>query len=227
MKLSNQTLSILRNFASINSGIWVDAGTQLKTVSLAKNMLAEATVNDDFPVSFGIYDLNEFLSVLSIHKDAPDLDFDEHHVIVQGFAGRSKVKYRVTDKQMITTPPDKKIKFPTPDVSFTLNESDFAWITNAAKVLKSPNIGIQSDGTKVFLIAFDYKNDSAHIDSLELEVNGNGAEYTMFYKTEDLSKLIPGTYDVQFSQNGISSYQHTGINLHYYLMFESDSKYSS
>lgn len=227
MKLSPNTVTILKNFSSINTGIYINAGNVLTTVAPAKDILAEATVEDTFPVPFGIYDLNEFLSVLSLHKEAPEVEFDEHHVVIKGLTGRSKIKYRFTDKQMIVTPPDKKIKFPTPEVEFEMKNDDFKWITTAASVLKLPNIAIKSDGTEVSFVTSDAKDDSRSTDSLDIDIPGNGVSYNMFYKAENFGKLYPGDYDVKFAKNGISSYRNKAFDLHYYVMFEAKSEYNT
>lgn len=227
MKLSPNCVTVLKNFSNINSGIYINAGTVLTTVSPAKDILASVTVEDDFPVSFGIYDLNEFLSVLSLHKESPELEFDEHHVIIKGMTGRSKIKYRFTDKQMIVTPPDKKIKFDAPEVEFEMKNDDYKWITTAASVLKSPNIAIRSDGTEVSFVTFDSKDDSKSTDSLDIDTPGNGDSYNMFYKSENFAKIHPGDYEVKFLSKGISSYTNKAFPLQYYIMFESKSVYGS
>lgn len=232
MKLNPNTALILKNFSQINTGIYINAGNVLTTVAPAKDILAEATVEDTFPVSFGIYDLNEFLSVLSLHKE-PHLEFDEHHVIITGTSDaqkrastRSKIKYRFTDKQMIVTPPDKKIKFPSPDVEFEMSNDDYTWVTKSASVLKSPNISIRSDGTEVSFVTFDAKDDSKSTDALSIDIP-TAVSYNMFYKTENFAKLHPGDYEVKFAKTGISSYRNKAFALHYYVMFESKSEYDT
>ena len=94
MKLSNETVAILKNFGAINQGILFKPGKTLKTVSSHKNILAEVSIKEDIPAEFGIYDLNNFLSVISLHKDDPSFEFDEKQVTIVGNKGRSKIKYR-------------------------------------------------------------------------------------------------------------------------------------
>ena len=91
MKLSDQTLTVLKNFAGINNSILVKQGTQLRTISVAKNILAEAAIDEDFPRDFAIYDLNQFLNGLSLHQD-PEMDFKEETYLTIR-EGKRRVKY--------------------------------------------------------------------------------------------------------------------------------------
>lgn len=226
MKLSNETISVLKNFGNINQGILFKQGKTLKTVSTHKNILAEATINEEIPAEFGVYDLNNFLSVVSLHKDEPTFEFDEKHAVIVGNNGRSKIKYRFCDPTMIVTPPDKELKMPDPEIEFTLSSSDFDWIMRAASVLSSPNIAIESDGTKINIVAFDMQNDSAHIDSLEL-ADGNESKFRMIFKTENLTKIMHGSYDVKISSKGISHWKNNNITLEYYVTTEQGSTYNN
>ena len=134
MKLSSQTLNVLKNYASINQGIVFKKGNTISTMSAQKNILSEATIPDEIPQGFGIYDLNNFLSVVSLNKD-PEIEFDEKNAIIKSLNGRSKIKYRFTEASMIVTPPEKKITLPSVDATFTLTEEDFAWIQKTSAVL--------------------------------------------------------------------------------------------
>jgi hypothetical protein len=218
MKLSNETLTILKNFSTINSGIYFNAGKTLSTVSPTKTVLARAELKDEFPDSFGIYDLNNFLSVLSLGKDAAELEFDNAHVIVKALGGRSKIKYRVTDKAMIVTPPDKGINLVSVDVSFTLTAEDYDWITKTANVLQSPHIAFESDGKQFKIASFDIANDSAHVNSIELEVPVSES-FRYVFKTENL-KMIPGTYKVEISAKGIGHFVNEKDSVQYWIAME-------
>ena len=99
--VSKETLEVLSNFASINPNILISPGQQLKTIAEAKNIMASAEITEDFPQEFGIYDLNEFLSVLGLVDD-PNLDFSEDSVKVLGSG--ANVKYFYSQKEMLTTP---------------------------------------------------------------------------------------------------------------------------
>ena len=224
MKLSNETLSVLKNFGAINQGIFFRKGKTLKTVSSHKNILAQVDINEDIPVDFGVYDLNNFLSVVSLHKDDPSFDFDEKHVVIVGNKGRSKIKYRFCEPTMIVVPPEKEISMPNPEISFSLTAEDFDWILRAASVLSSPHIAIESDGTKVSVITLDLQNDSAHTDSLEIG-NGDGNKYRMVFKTENISKVLPGSYDVSISSKGVSHFKNKNIPLQYWVTTEQGSKF--
>lgn len=223
MKLSSDTINLLKNFASINQGIYFKQGKTIKTVSPQKNIMAEVTVDENFPVDFGVYDLNNFLSVISLHKDDPTLNFEDKNILISGLKGRSKIKYRFCEPTMIVVPPEKNIVMPDPEIRFTLNAEDFDWVLRAAAVLSSPHIAIESDGEKVFVSTIDLQNDSAHTDSIEI-VDGNGDKYRMIFKTENL-KMISGTYEVSLSSKGISHFKNKNKNLQYWITTEAGSKF--
>ena len=223
MKLSSDTINLLKNFASINQGIYFKQGKTIKTVSPQKNIMAEVTVDESFPVDFGVYDLNNFLSVISLHKDDPTLNFEDKNILISGLKGRSKIKYRFCEPTMIVVPPEKNIVMPDPEIRFTLNAEDFDWVLRAAAVLSSPHIAIESDGEKVFVSTLDLQNDSAHTDSIEI-ADGNGDKYRMIFKTENL-KMISGTYEVSLSSKGISHFKNKTKNLQYWITTEAGSKF--
>jgi hypothetical protein len=215
MKLSNETLTVLKNFSSINQGIQFKQGTKLTTVSAGKTVLAQANLKDIFPQDFCVYDLNQFLSVHSLHKDS-DLSFDDSNVIFK--SGRSSTKYRKTAKEMIVTPPEKEITLPSVDVSFTLSEEDYNNIMKVSSVLSSPHIAVESDGDAVQLVAFDAQDNSAHTNSIQVG-EGNGNKYKIVFKTENI-KMIPGSYAVQISFKGIGHFKNTKDDIQYWIAFE-------
>ena len=225
MKLSSETLSVLKNFGSINPGIFLKKGKTLKTVSSHKNILAQATIPDEIPADFGIYDLNEFLSVVSLHKDDLNLEFDSKNVVISGLKGRSKIKYRSCDSTMIVTAPEKPLALPSADIEFELSAEDFRWILDAANVLGSPQISVESDGSKVTLNTLDVANDSAHTESLDLSTAGNGDKYKMVFKTENISKILSGAYDVKISSKGISHFKNKKGVIEYWITTEVGSTF--
>jgi hypothetical protein len=215
MKLSNETLAVLKNFSAINQGIQFKKGTKLTTVSAGKTVLAQATLKDEFPQDFCVYDLNQFLSVHSLHKDS-ELSFDDSNVIFK--SGRSSTKYRKTAKEMIVIPPEKEISLPSVDVSFTLTEEDYANIMKVASVLSSPHIAVESDGEAVQLAAFDALDDSAHTNSIQVG-QGDGKKYKIVFKTENI-KLIPGSYSIEISFKGIGHFKNNKDDIQYWIAFE-------
>lgn len=223
MKLSSDTINLLKNFASINQGIYFKQGKTIKTVSPQKNIMAEVTVDESFPVDFGVYDLNNFLSVISLDKDVPVLNFKDKNILISTLKGRSEFKYRFCEPSMIVVPPEKNIVMPDPEIRFTLNSEDFDWILRAAAVLSSPHVAIESNGEKIFVSMIDLQNDAANTNSLEI-AEGNGDQYKMIFKTENL-KMISGTYEVSLSSKGISHFKNKNKNLQYWITTEAGSKF--
>ena len=224
MKLSTQTLSILKNFGNINQGIYFRNGKKLRTISPQQNILAQAEIDEEIPSDFGIYDLNNFLSVVTLHKEEPSFEFDDKHIYVIGNNNRSKIKYRFCDPSMIVVPPEKGISVPDPKITFELTSDDFTWIMRAASVLSSPNIAVESDGSVVNIVTMNVKDDSAHTDCLKIS-DGDGSRYRMIYKTENLTKILPGTYTVEVSTKGVSYFKSQSMKLEYWVAVESGSNY--
>lgn len=222
MKLSNETLNVLKNFAGINSGLEFKSGNKLTTISSTKTVLAKATLKDDFPQDFCIYDLNQFLSVHSLGKDT-ELDFDTNNVIFK--SGRSKTKYRMTAKNMIVSPPDKELKLPSIDGSFTLKEEDLVQALKNAAVLQSPNLAFESNGTKVSVTVFNAKDDSAHTNTIEIGDATNDKVFKAVFLAENF-KMIHSTYNVDISKAGLAHFKNETGDLEYYIAIEAkDSKF--
>jgi hypothetical protein len=225
MKISPETTAILKNFATINQGIYFKKGSTVSTMSPQKNILADAAISEEIPQDFGIYDLNNFLSVTSLFKEGSELEFDSSHVIIKGRGGRSKIKYRITDPSMIVVAPDKRPNLPSVDVKFTFSKEDLDWVLKTASVLGAPHIAVESDGTTVDLLTFDESNDASHTNSLELaDVDPEGKVFKLVFKTENL-KVIPDTYDVEISSKGISTWTSTSSELKYWVTIETSSKF--
>lgn len=225
MQLSKETINVLKNFGAINPGIYFRQGKVIKTMSSGKNILAEATLGEDVPTDFGIYDLNKFLSVVSLYPDTPTFQFGDKELKIVGNKGRSKISYRFCEPTMINTPPEKQLTMPTPDVSFSLSAEDFQWVMRVSSVLQSPQLAIQSDGSKISFFAFDGSDSSAHTDSLEI-ADGNGDKFRFIFKTEHLAKILDGGYDIQISSKGISNFKHKTVNLQYWISTETGSTFT-
>jgi len=222
MKLSNEPLSVLKNFAGINSGIVFKKGNKISTISSTKTVLAKATLKDDFPQDFCIYDLNQFLSVHSLGKDT-ELDFDSQNVIFK--SGRSKTKYRMTAKNMIVSPPEKELRLPSVDASFRMTQEDLAQALKNASVLQSPNLAFESDGTKISVTVFNAKDDSAHTNTIEIGDSPNETKFKAVFLVENF-KMISDTYDVEISSAGLSSFKNESGEMQYFIAIEAkDSKF--
>ena len=220
MKLSDNTISILKNFASINQSILVKQGSKLRTISVMQNILAEADVGEDFPKDFAIYDLNQFLNGISLHQD-PDLDFsNDSHLIIR--EGKRRVKYFFADPEVIVSPPEKNIELPTEDVCFQLEHSQLDKLLKAAAVYQLPDLSAVGEAGVVKLVVRDKKNDTSN--EFQVVVGETDAEFTFNFKVENI-KIIPGTYNVVISQKCISKFTNEKYNLDYFIALEPDSTF--
>ena len=221
MKLSDSTLAVLKNFAGINNSILVKKGTQLRTMSVAKNILAEAEIPEDFPRDVAIYDLNQFLNGLSLHQD-PNLDFTEDsHITIK--EGRRRVKYFYADPQVIIAPPEKEINLPTQEVCFQLESTALDKLVKAAAVYQLPDLSVLGENGEITMVVRDKKNDTSN--EYAVNVGETDKQFEFNFKMENI-KIIPGAYDVVISSKLLSEFTNTQYNLKYFIALEPDSTYN-
>ena len=220
MKLSDNTLSLLKNFSTINQSILFKQGSKLRTISVMKNILAEATVEEELPKDFGIYDLNQFLNGLGLHQ-SPTLDFEnEGHVVIK--EGKMRSKYFFADPQVIITPPDKEITLPTEDVSFELSTQQLDKLLKAAGIYQLPDLAVIGEAGVVKLLVRDKKNDTSN--DFSVVVGETDKQFSFNFKIENI-KILPGTYEVVVSQKLLSKFTNKDCDLRYYIALEPDSTF--
>jgi len=220
MKLSDNALAILKNFAGINNSILVKEGNKLRTISVAKNILAEAEIKEEFPRDFAIYDLNQFLNGLSLHQD-PDLDFQqESYLSIK--EGKRRVKYFFADPNVIIAPPEKDITLPTQDVCFQMDSVTLEKLVKAAAVYQLPDLSAIGEAGVIKLVVRDKKNDTSN--EYAIVVGETDKEFSFNFKVENI-KIIPGAYDVVVSSKLLSQFTNTQHNLKYYIALEPDSTF--
>ena len=220
MKLSDKTLSLLKNFSGINQSILFKEGDKLRTISVMKNILAEATITETFPKDFGIYDLNQFLNGLNLHQ-TPELDFEnDKYVIIR--EGKSRSKYFFADPSVIVTPPDKEILLPSEDVCFVLNTQQLDKLLKAAAIYQLPDLSAVGEAGVVKLVVRDKKNDTSN--DFSIVVGETDSIFTFNFKVENI-KILPGSYEVVISQKLLSQFTSTDRDLKYYIAMEPDSTF--
>ena len=224
MKLNQTTQDILKNFSEINTNILIKPGSELNTISTMKNILAKATINENFDKEFGVYDLNEFLSVVS-SLDKPELTLQEKHMTISAEGSRSKVKYFYSDPSVIVSP-TKDVNMPESDVTFSLSESNLAQLRKMAAILSSPDLAlVGTKGGDVVLKVCDKKNDTSNKFDIVVGENAT-ANYTFYFKVENL-KMISGDYDVAVSSRSIAHFTNTKLPIEYWIALEPDSVFDA
>ena len=218
MKLSTETISVLKNFSTINANLMVKAGSSLSTMSAMKNIVAKADVSEEFPSDFAIYDLNEFLSALSLFGK-PDLEFNNDFVIITEEGTSKSLKYWFSDPSVVTTP-SKEISMPSTELTFNLSSDTLNEITKAAAVIGVPDMALA--GGK--LMVTDKKNSTANAYETSLDVGNVEADYKFWFKVENL-KVMPGAYDVEVSSKKISHFTNTKLGVQYWIALEPESSF--
>ena len=223
MKLSKHTLNMLKNFSDINMSIEIKKGSVLRTVSVQKNILAQAELEDEFPKDFAIYELNRFLGAVSLFDD-PELEFNAKSANIG--TTKHSVDYVYCDPSMIVTPPENNITFPDPEVKFVLSQDALSQVMRASNVLGTPEIAVEGGphpNDVIRIIALDVNNDSTDTFKVVLDEK-SGDKFRFVFKTENM-KMIPGNYDVKISSKGISHFTLQGQNLQYWIATESTSSF--
>ena len=220
MKLSEKTLNLLKNFSTINQSILFKQGSSLRTISVMKNILAEAVIDEEIPQDFGIYDLNQFLNGLGLHQH-PELDFkNDGHVVIK--EGKMRSKYFFADPNVIVTPPDKEIVLPSEDVSFELSTQQLDKLLKAAAVYQLPDLSVLGEDGVVKLVVRDKKNDTSNVFSII--VGETESVFSLNFKVENI-KILPGSYNVVVSSKLLSRFSNQDMDLNYWIALEPDSVY--
>jgi hypothetical protein len=225
MKLSEHTISVLKNFASINQNLVIREGSELQTMSAMKNIVARSGVEENFPKEMAIYDLNEFLAALSLFT-SPVLEFDEQYVTIKEESNpTNSLKYFYSDPSVVQSP-SKTITMPSEDITFELSSGDLSKMKRASAVIGAPDMVLENtdEPFKSILNAIDKKNDTANNYSLDISTNGDG-QFKFYFKVENL-KLMDGSYDVSVSSRNISNFKSKNSDVEYWIALEPESSYS-
>ena len=225
MELSENTLNILRNFSGINQNILIKQGSAIKTISEARNVVAKADVAEEFSKDFGIYDLNEFIGVMSL-VDNPSLKFENDYVIVSDSTGRSKVKYFYAAEETLTAP-SKDVNMPEPDVKFTLDNDTLNRLKKAASTLGHNELSIKAKDGVLSLSILENQNSTSN--TFSIDIDGEFKEDAVFNFVINISniKILPGDYDVEISSKLITQFKHKGLNVVYWIALEKSSTYGA
>lgn len=223
--ISQETLSILKNFSQLNSNLLVRPGNVINTVTGAKNVMAQATVQEDFPVEFGIWDLNKFLGTLSLF-DSPTCVFGEKSVKISGEGGRA-VTYYYSEPSLLTTI-NKQVQMPETVIHLSLTQSVFADLQRAASVLQLPDLSFTSmDGENILAVVRDKKDPTSNDYSVAVgDVLGDTPNFEFNFKIDNL-KLLPGDYDVEICESVVSSFTNSNIDVKYWIALETDSTFNA
>jgi len=221
MKISDSTISILRNFSDINANILFKPGKTLNTVSTMKNIMAKAEVEEDFETEFGVYDLPEFLRAIDSFKQ-PVLKFNgSANLKIQDEKTSLSARYAFADKSTLVTP-TKEIKMPDQTVTFTLKNEDYESVKKLYTNLSLPDIAFKGEGGKIKLVALDKKNSNSNESSIT--VGETDIEFTAYIKAENM-KIIPGEYDVALSKAKIAHFINKKVKVQYWIALEADSTF--
>ena len=215
MKLSENTVNVLKNFASINSGVVLKKGTKQKTISPEKSILVEAILEDQMPVDFGIYDLNQFLGN-AITLNTPDMKFSDDAVVMDN--GSFQLNYYSCSQNLIVSPPDKELTMDKPDVEFDLSRDATKTLLQLAALNNLPNLSVIGKNGDVKLQVHEKSNDTSNFAATKIGSN-SGDDFVATFKTDNL-KLIPDDYHVAISLKGFAIFTNKAGTLKYFIALE-------
>jgi len=224
MELSSFTMQTLKNFSSINPNLVIHPGKSVMTMSEAKNILAQATVPEEFDRTFGIYDLPEFLSVVNLF-DAANLKLDDQFATIGDTSGRAKIKYFFSDTEMLTSP-SKPINMPDPEVTFTLDQTTLANLKRAASALGHSEVSITGSNGVVTLTVVDTTNSTSNTYAIDVDGEYKSEDFKFILNISNL-RMIPSDYKVEISSKLISQFTSTSddMDLKYWVALEKSSTY--
>ena len=223
MELQEQTLNVLKNFSDINPNILIKEGSTIKTISEAKNVLATAIVNNEFTQQFGIYDLKEFIGVLSL-VDQPSLKFADESVTVSDQSGRSKIRYFFSPEETLTSP-QKDINMPECEVQFVLDNDTLNKLRSAATALGHTEVSVTPGDGVLTLSVVDNENATSNAYSIDVPYTSKpDTPFTFVINIGNL-KIIPGDYEVSISSKLISEFKNKEVNVRYWIALEKTSTF--
>jgi hypothetical protein len=219
---SKNTLSILKNFASLNSNLLVKPGKVIKTITPSKNGMAIATVEESFNTEFGIWDLNKFLGVVSLFN-TPTFDFGQKNMKIKN-GGSSVVTYHYAEPRLLSVP-TKDVIMPEINISITMTEKQFSELQKAASVMQLPDLSFKSDNDSIVAMVSDLSDPTSNSYQVVVGTGDNLPEFLFHFKMENI-KILPGDYKINFAKNIVGEFIHKGMPLTYWFAMEANtSKY--
>ena len=216
MKLSDNTVSVLKNFSTINQSLQFKNGKVLKTISPLKTIFVEATVDEEFSKTFALFDLNKLLAKISLYKEA-HLGFEEDRLVIATEDKKKSDYIKYCSTQVIVTPPDREITLENPDCEFSLSQEDLEWMRRSAGISGSPNFIFESDGSTITFMAADLKDDAA--DQSKIEIGTSDKKFRVAMKVENF-KMMDGSYDVAVSKKGLARFKNKDVDITYFIAIE-------
>ena len=221
MYLSQETIQVLKNFSTINQSILIKAGKSLRSMSVMKNILVEAEIQETFDRDVAIYDLNQFLNCLSLIPGA-EVKLDDNSIVITDET--NSIDYRYSDPSVISAPPDKELKLPSEDVCVVLTEEHLDTVKKAAAVLQIPDVTFLGDGETIYLTVRDKKNSGSN--SYRIAVGETERVFQFNLKVENL-KMLSGDYDVVISSKNLARFENHSRPVVYFIAIEPDSTFES
>jgi len=220
--LSKTTLSVLKNFSTLNSNILVKPGNVLRTITPSKNGMAEVTIEETFDVEFGIWDLSKFLGVISLFS-APKFEFGEKSVVIHGGNG-SRVTYFYSEPRLLTTP-TKNVNMPSISLSVDITEKTFAELQKASSVLQLPDLSFVNENDRIMAVVSDLQDPTTNNYKVDVGANKSNSEFSLNFKMENI-KILPGDYTIEFSKNVVGQFTNETLDLKYWFAMETNSKFN-
>ena len=222
--LTETTMQVLKNFATINPNIVIETGNVIKTMSEGKNIVSRSELDVEFTKNFGIFDLNQFLATLSL-VDSPNLKFEDDYVVISDSVGRTRIKYYYSSPEVLTTP-TRDVVLPDAEVKFTLDHDTLAKVRRAASVLGHEFVNVTCIDNVVCLSVTDTSDATANAYTVDVDGTYTKENFNLVFKIDNL-KMIEGDYDVSISSKLVSHFVNKTNNIEYWVALEKTSTYGA
>lgn len=224
MEISEKTVAVLKNFATINQSILVKCDKkELVTISGGNNILARAKIDEIFPEEFAIYDLNEFLNAMALFKEPIFVFKEKNFVIIKEKNGRSSCRYYFAEPSIIKSPKGL-IKMPECEIKFSLSEENLSQIKKAHSNLQVPDLSVVHDGKDLIIKVHDKQTDSSNSYNIVVGEYDAPDDFSMDFQNENI-KIMPDGYNIEISSRNVSHFSSMNLNVEYWIAVETSSHF--
>jgi len=222
MQLNENTLKVLQNFASLNPNFIAREENVFNSISAAKTILGEATVDQTFPRRFGLYDLGEFLSIISILPDH-NLEFHDKYVVISDNTGLNSCKYFYASEEILSFT-DKTISIPDEVATCSINWATIQKLHRAASALGHDKVDFLPNENGFMLSVVDHNDPTSNSFDVIVPGTCESKDFRFTFQIANF-KMMEGDYEVKISSKMISEWKKTTDEIKYTIALDKSSTY--
>ena len=216
MKISHETLKVLKSFAHIRPGLCVERGYNISTINPEENLVAILKTEEEWPIAFNLYDLGSFLNTVSLFDD-PDIILHDTHLFIQD--SNTECKYYFSNRELLGLPKNGII---VPDIDnsiaqYTISQNERDKLFKAAAALGADILTISSDNDMIRMSVSRDNNDN-NFTILIKDADYVNAKFEAVCNMQYM-KFLGGDYVVNINRDKVilAEWNHTEMDLTYYV----------